>query len=242
MSFVVRAAARSDRGLVRSGNEDAVYAGTRLLALADGMGGHAGGEVASALMIAALTPLDAQAHADPVASLNAAVHAGNAAIGERAAATADLEGMGTTVTAILFGDNGFGLAHLGDSRGYRLRGGELSRLTRDDTFVQSLVDAGHLTSAEAASHPRRSVILQAATGAEIEPTLTFHEALVGDRYLLCSDGLTDLVDDATLAETLREYEQVADCADRLVALALAAGGSDNVTVVVADVENAPAAP
>ncbi|BCK56703.1 hypothetical protein NWFMUON74_44750 [Nocardia wallacei] len=240
VSFVVRAAARSDRGLVRTGNEDSVYAGARLLALADGMGGHAGGEVASALMVAALAPLDAQAHADPVAALDAAVHAGNASIGERAATTPDLEGMGTTVTAMLFGDNGFGLVHLGDSRGYRLRGGELARMTRDDTFVQSLVDAGHLTSAEAASHPRRSVILQAATGADIAPTLTFHEAPIGDRYLLCSDGLTDLVEDPTLAETLREYAGVDECADRLIGLALAAGGSDNVTVVVADIESPPA--
>ncbi|WP_029110474.1 protein phosphatase 2C domain-containing protein [Mycobacterium sp. URHD0025] len=235
MTLVLRYAARSDRGLVRANNEDSVYAGARLLALADGMGGHAAGEVASQLVIAALAHLDDdEPGGDLLSKLNAAVGQGNAAIAAHVEADPELEGMGTTLTAILFAGNRLGLVHIGDSRGYLLRDGELTQITKDDTFVQTLVDEGRITAEEAHSHPQRSLIMRALTGHEVEPTLIMREAKAGDRYLLCSDGLSDPVSHETIHEAL-QIEDVAESADRLIELALRGGGPDNVTVVVADV-------
>ncbi|MFV1357751.1 PP2C family protein-serine/threonine phosphatase [Mycolicibacterium fortuitum] len=235
MTLVLRYAARSDRGLVRANNEDSVYAGARLLALADGMGGHAAGEVASQLVIAALAHLDDdEPGGDLLGKLNSAVAQGNAAIAAHVEADPDLEGMGTTLTAILFAGNRLGLLHIGDSRGYLLRDGELTQITKDDTFVQTLVDEGRITAEEAHSHPQRSLIMRALTGHEVEPTLIMREAKAGDRYLLCSDGLSDPVSQETIHEAL-QIEDVAESADRLIELALRGGGPDNVTVVVADV-------
>ena len=235
MTLVLRYAARSDRGLVRANNEDSVYAGARLLALADGMGGHAAGEVASQLVIAALAHLDDdEPGGDLLNQLNEAVHEGNAAIAAHVEADPELEGMGTTLTAILFAGNRLGLVHIGDSRGYLMRDGELSQITKDDTFVQTLVDEGRITAEEAHSHPQRSLIMRALTGHEVEPTLIVREAKAGDRYLLCSDGLSDPVSRDTIAEAL-QIADVAESADRLIELALRGGGPDNVTVVVADV-------
>lgn len=235
MTLVLRYAARSDRGLVRSNNEDSVYAGARLLALADGMGGHAAGEVASQLMIAALAHLDDDEPGDDLlGKLERATREGNATIAEQVEEDPELDGMGTTLTAILFGGRKIGLVHIGDSRAYLLRDDELTQITRDDTFVQSLVDEGRITAEQAHSHPQRSLIMRALTGNEIEPTLTVREARAGDRYLLCSDGLSDVVSSETIADTLREGENDV-CADRLIELALRSGGPDNVTVVVADV-------
>jgi protein phosphatase len=235
VSLVLRYAARSDRGLVRANNEDSVYAGARLLALADGMGGHAAGEVASQLVIAALAHLDDdEPGGDLLAKLDTAVRSGNAAIAAQVEMEPDLEGMGTTLTAILFAGNRLGLVHIGDSRGYMLRDGELTQITKDDTFVQTLVDEGRITREEAHSHPQRSLIMRALTGHEVEPTLTMREARAGDRYLLCSDGLSDPVSDETIHEAL-QIPDVAESAYRLIELALRGGGPDNVTVVVADV-------
>jgi protein phosphatase len=235
VSLVLRYAARSDRGLVRANNEDSVYAGARLLALADGMGGHAAGEVASQLVIAALAHLDDdEPGGDLLGKLEAAVRSGNAAIADHVQMEPDLEGMGTTLTAILFAGNQIGLVHIGDSRGYLLRDGELTQITKDDTFVQTLVDEGRITAEEAHSHPQRSLIMRALTGHEVEPTLTMREARAGDRYLLCSDGLSDPVSDETILEAL-QIPDVAESAYRLIELALRGGGPDNVTVVVADV-------
>ncbi|MGU3436323.1 protein phosphatase 2C domain-containing protein [Actinomycetes bacterium M1A6_2h] len=235
MTLVLRYAARSDRGLVRSNNEDSVYAGARLLALADGMGGHAAGEVASQLMIAALAHLDDdEPGEDLLGKLEDATREGNASIAEQVEEDPELDGMGTTLTAILFGGKKIGLVHIGDSRAYLLRDDELTQITRDDTFVQSLVDEGRITAEQAHSHPQRSLIMRALTGNEIEPTLTVREARAGDRYLLCSDGLSDVVSSETIADTMREGEND-ECADRLIELALRSGGPDNVTVVVADV-------
>ena len=235
MSLVLRYAARSDRGLVRANNEDSVYAGARLLALADGMGGHAAGEVASQLVIAALAHLDDdEPGGDLLSQLNAAVHEGNSAIAGHVEADPDLEGMGTTLTAILFAGNRLGLVHVGDSRGYLLRDGELTQITKDDTFVQTLVDEGRITADEAHSHPQRSLSMRALTGHEVEPTLTVREAHAGDRYLLCSDGLSDPVSFDTIQEAL-QIPDVTESADRLIEMALRGGGPDNVTVVVADV-------
>ncbi|ABL02800.1 protein phosphatase 2C domain-containing protein [Mycobacterium ulcerans] len=235
MTLVLRYAARSDRGLVRANNEDSVYAGARLLALADGMGGHAAGEVASQLVIAALAHLDDdEPGGDLLAKLDAAVRSGNSAIAAQVEMEPELEGMGTTLTAILFAGNRLGLVHIGDSRGYLLRDGELTQITKDDTFVQTLVDEGRITAEEAHSHPQRSLIMRALTGHEVEPTLTIREARAGDRYLLCSDGLSDPVSDETIHEAL-QIPDVAESAYRLIELALRGGGPDNVTVVVADV-------
>lgn len=235
MTLVLRYAARSDRGLVRSNNEDSVYAGARLLALADGMGGHAAGEVASQLVIAALAHLDDdEPGGDLLSQLDAAVREGNSAIAAHVEADPELEGMGTTLTAILFAGNRLGLVHIGDSRGYLLRDGELAQITKDDTFVQTLVDEGRITAEEAHSHPQRSLIMRALTGHEVEPTLIMREARAGDRYLLCSDGLSDPVSHETILEAL-QISDVAESADRLIELALRGGGPDNVTVVVADV-------
>ncbi|MDY6998709.1 MAG: protein phosphatase 2C domain-containing protein [Actinomycetota bacterium] len=235
MTLVLRYAARSDRGLVRANNEDSVYAGARLLALADGMGGHAAGEVASQLVIAALAHLDDdEPGGDLLSKLDAAVHEGNAAIAAHVEADPELEGMGTTLTAILFAGNRLGLVHIGDSRGYLLRDGELTQITKDDTFVQTLVDEGRITAEEAHSHPQRSLIMRALTGHEVEPTLIMREARAGDRYLLCSDGLSDPVSHDTILDALK-ISDVAESADRLIELALRGGGPDNVTVVVADV-------
>ncbi len=235
MTLVLRYSARSDRGLVRANNEDSVYAGPRLLALADGMGGHAAGEVASQLVIAALAHLDDdEPGGDLLSKLDDAVHQGNSAIAAHVDAEPELEGMGTTLTAILFAGNRLGLVHIGDSRGYLLRDGELAQITKDDTFVQTLVDEGRITAEEAHSHPQRSLIMRALTGHEVEPTLIMREARAGDRYLLCSDGLSDPVSQETILEAL-QIEGVDEAADRLIELALRGGGPDNVTVVVADV-------
>src|SRR6202789_4269705 len=183
------------------------------------MGGHAAGEVASQLVIAALAHLDDdEPGGDLLAKLDAAVHSGNSAIAAQVEMEPDLEGMGTTLTAILFAGNRIGMIHIGDSRGYLLREGELTQITKD----------------EAHSHPQRSLIMRALTGHEVEPTLTMREVRLGDRYLLCSDGLSDPVSDETISDALKILDVTAS-ADRLIELALRGGGPDNVTVVVADV-------
>jgi len=235
MTLVLRYAARSDRGLVRNNNQDSVYAGPRLLALADGMGGHAAGEVASKVVIAALAPLDDDEPSDDLlGQLREAVIAGNGAISELVASDPDLDGMGTTLTAVLFAGSRLGMAHIGDSRAYMLRNGAFAQITHDDTFVQSLIDEGRITEEEAATHPQRSLLLRALTGHEVEPRLMVREARPGDRYLLCSDGLSGVVSLETLDEAIRIPDPQA-CADRMIELALKGGGPDNVTVIVADV-------
>ncbi|ERG69267.1 PP2C family protein-serine/threonine phosphatase [Segniliparus rugosus] len=235
MSLVLRYAARSDRGLVRGNNEDSAYAGARLLTLADGMGGHEAGEVASALVIGAMIPLDDEEPGGEILSkLADAVRSGNIAIAEHVAEHPERDGMGTTLTALLFTGTSMGLAHVGDSRAYLLRDGQLTQITRDDTYVQSLIDDGRITAEEAHSHPQRSLILKALTGHEVQPTLIVREALASDRYLLCSDGLSDVVSAATIEAVLGEGD-VDAAADKLVDLALRSGGPDNVTVVVAEV-------
>ncbi|MDT4996898.1 MAG: family protein phosphatase, partial [Pseudonocardiales bacterium] len=238
MALYVRYAVRSDLGLVRGNNEDSVYAGPRLLAIADGMGGHAAGEVASKIAIGSLQDLDEDRSIDDLmAALREAVAVGNEQIAGAGARSPELEGMGTTLTALRFTARQVGLVHVGDSRAYLLRGDQLSQITHDDTYVQFLVDSGKLTPDEAKDHPRKSVILRALTGADVEPDVSIREARAGDRYLLCTDGLTDVVSAETIGETLR-ISDVQECADRLVELALRGGGPDNVTVIVADVLNA----
>ena len=237
MTLVLRYAARSDRGLVRNNNQDSVYAGPRLLAVADGMGGHAAGEVASKVVIASLAHVDDDEPGDDLlGKLRDAVAAGNGAISELVASDPDLEGMGTTLTAVLFAGNRLGLVHIGDSRAYLLRESMFAQITHDDTFVQSLIDEGRITPDEAATHPQRSLLLRALTGHDFEPSLTVREARAGDRFLLCSDGLSGVVSQETLDEAIRIPDPQA-CADRMIELALKGGGPDNVTVIVADVQD-----
>lgn len=236
MTLVLKYVARSDRGLVRSNNQDAVYAGPRLLAVADGMGGHAAGEIASKIVIAALAPLDDDEPGDDLlGQLREAVEAGNGAISELVAGDPELDGMGTTLTAILFAGSKLGLVNIGDSRTYLMRNGNVNQITHDDSFVQSLIDEGRITAEEANTHPQRSLLLRALTGHDaIEPTLNLREVRPGDRYLLCSDGLSGVISHETLAEAMH-IPDPQTCADRMIELALRGGGPDNVTVIIADV-------
>ena len=239
MSVALRYAARSDVGLVRSNNQDSAYAGPHLLMVADGMGGHAGGDVASSVAVAAFAPLDGESHGpdDALDRLEAALEEARDEIIARSEVDPDLTGMGTTVIAILRAGNKLAMVHLGDSRGYLLRDGVLTQVTTDHTFVQHLVDIGRITPEEAEHHPQRSVVMRVLGDfdSEITPDLSVREARTGDRWLLCSDGLSGFVSADTIEKTLVTIPDVDACADRLVQLALRAGGGDNVTVVVADV-------
>ena len=238
MALILNYAVRSDLGLVRGNNEDSVYAGPRLLAVADGMGGHAAGEVASKIVIGTLESLDEdRSLGDLMAALRDAVLDANQRIADAVEKSPDLDGMGTTLTALRFAGNRVGLVHVGDSRGYLLRGGLLTQITHDDTYVQYLVDTGKISPDEAKDHPRKSVILRAMRGAEVDPDVSIREVREGDRYLLCSDGLSDVVSAETIAETLR-LPDPQECADRLVELTPRGGAPDNVTVIVADVVEA----
>lgn len=231
-----RYAAATDVGLLREGNEDAAFAGKRLLAVADGMGGHAAGEVASAAVIAALEQLDDLGvnAGDPREALQEAVQEANVVLRDMVDADHELHGMGTTVTAVLADGAYAWLAHVGDSRAYLLRDGELRQLTHDHTFVQQLVDEGRITAQDAQSHPQRNYITRALDGREgMELDLERLDVRPGDRLLLCSDGLSGVVSNASIKEVLDDAtpdEAVA----RLVDLALRAGGPDNVTCIVAD--------
>lgn len=237
MSMILRTVAVSDRGKARENNEDAVHAGPRLVAVADGVGGGPSGEVASEIVIRTLAALDAgPGPASPAEALREAVDAANRGIREAIEADPRLEGMGTTLTAMLANGDGLDLVHVGDSRAYAWRDGALTQLTRDDTYVQGLVDKGVISAAEARAHPQRALVTQAVHGAGLSPTYAVVTPRAGDRFLLCSDGLSDYVDDAAIAQTLREQSDLADCAQQLVQLALAAGAPDNVSVILADVE------
>lgn len=240
MTLALRFAARSHTGLLRDGNEDSVYAGPRVLAVADGMGGHAAGEVASAVAIAALAPLDEDApSSDLLDVLRSSALAANDHLRDMVAGDPTLDGMGTTLTAFLFAGSRLGMLHIGDSRAYLLRGGVLSQITHDDTLVQKLVDEGRISEEEASTHPQRSLITRALDGRDgVDFDLSVREARDGDRYLLCTDGLTGPVG---RLETLQEALGIPDpqdSCDRLVQLALRGGGPDNVTVIVADVVDA----
>ncbi|WP_031512398.1 PP2C family protein-serine/threonine phosphatase, partial [Corynebacterium glutamicum] len=228
-------AVASDRGLVRGNNEDSAYAGPHLLALADGMGGHAAGEIASQTMINHLRALDVDpGDNDMLALVGMVANEANTAIAEGIAEDPARDGMGTTLTAFMFNGRDLAMCHVGDSRGYVLRDDKLVQVTVDDTFVQSLVAEGKLDPEDVSTHPQRSLILKAYTGHPVEPTLEQFPALPGDRLLLCSDGLSDPVTHSTIEETMR-VGTPQDASTKLVELALRSGGPDNVTVIVADV-------
>ena len=238
----LRYAARSDVGLVRQGNEDSGFAGPDLLLVADGMGGHAAGELASATAVATLASVHPSR--DETLAMDELAECVNE-IGDRIAATIadepEFTGMGTTLTGIVWLGTRIGIVHVGDSRAYRLRDDELAQLTHDHTYVQTLVDAGRITEDEAAVHPRRSLLMRALDGMnEVEADLFILDAAEGDRLLVCSDGLSGVVSAAEIAAHLRVGDPTG-CVTRLVDLALERGAPDNVTVVVADVIAADAA-
>src|SRR5205823_9763392 len=236
MTLTLRYAARSDRGLIRDGNQDSAYAGPRRLADADGMGGMAAGDVASNVVIAAMAPLDEDVPGDAmVDALRSAVETANQQLRDAVDANPALEGMGTTLTAMLFSGSKFGMVHVGDSRAYLLRDGEFVQVTKDDTYVQMLVDEGRISLEEANSHPQRSLLTRALDGRDADPEYSVRQAPAGDRYLLCSDGLSGVVSAETIESTLREYKDLGPCTERLIQLALRGGGPDNITVIVADV-------
>ncbi|MGE5286783.1 MAG: protein phosphatase 2C domain-containing protein [Micromonosporaceae bacterium] len=237
MTLALRYAVRSDVGLLREGNEDSAYAGPRLLAVADGMGGHAAGEVASAVAISALAHLDDDVPGtDLVDALGEAVRRANTTLHEMVIANPALDGMGTTLTAMLWSGPHIALCHIGDSRAYLLRDNELYQITHDHTLVQKLQDEGRISPDEAATHPQRSLILRALDGrGEAEPDLSLREAKAGDRYLLCSDGLSGVVSAETLHRTLTTVPEPDRAVIQLVDLANRGGGPDNITCIVADV-------
>ena len=245
MSIALRYAARSDVGLVRSNNQDSAYAGSHLLVVADGMGGHAGGDVASSVAIGRLAALDSETPAsDIVATLEESVLEANQEILRRARDEPQLRGLGTTITALLRAEGKFALAHIGDSRAYLLRDEETVQITKDHTFVQRLLDEGRLTEDEAERHPQRSVLMRVLGDVDADPELdlSLRAAHVGDRWLLCSDGLSGLVSLDTIDATLKDIEDPGECADALVQLALKGGGPDNITCIVADVVDLDALP
>ncbi|GGB22437.1 serine/threonine protein phosphatase [Flexivirga endophytica] len=239
MSISLRYAARTDIGLgSKSRNEDSGYAGPDLLVLADGMGGHAAGDMASSTVVSELISLDGESYGSDEAlrRLATAVHNANARLRDEMDEDPELEGMGTTLIAFLRSGNMLALANIGDSRAYLVRDGVFSQITKDHSFVQTLLDDGRITAQEAEHHPQRSLVTRVLTGREDdEPDLSLREAKPGDRLLLCSDGLPDYVAGSTIEEIITGDGTPAQIADALIAIALKAATRDNVTVVVADV-------
>jgi serine/threonine protein phosphatase PrpC len=239
MAFEGSSAAISHTGRVRANNQDSGYAGASLFLVADGMGGHAGGDVASAIAIENLAPLD-QTYAstdDAQAALSAAAITAAGRLVGAARERPELSGLGTTLSAVIMVGDHAVIGHIGDSRIYLYRDGELTQITSDHTFVQRLVDSGRITPDEARTHPRRSVLMRVLSDMDAEPEL---DLLVmptqpGDRWLICSDGLTGVVDDLRIRKALRAGMAPGRTADVLLKQALDGGAPDNVTIVLVDV-------
>ncbi|MFZ0530402.1 MAG: protein phosphatase 2C domain-containing protein [Propionicimonas sp.] len=235
MPLVLRYLAHSEIGLVRKNNQDSAYVSPTMLMVADGMGGAAAGDLASAVAIRELKAADG-AHSGPemLEVIRGAIERAADAMSELIDADPRLDGMGSTVCGLMFDGTQLALANIGDSRAYRFRDGELSRLTRDHSWVQTLVDEGRITEAEALEHPHRSLILKVINGQpQHQPDLELTDTRAGDRLLICSDGLCGLVTDAAIAANLAGGREkvMAD----LIDLAHRAGGHDNITVILADV-------
>ena len=230
----------SDVGYVRSNNEDSAFAGERLVAMCDGMGGHAGGDTASTIAIRSLAHIERDDREQDVQSLarmmETSVIAAHDAIVGKAKREHRLSGMGTTVTALALANDSWVLAHIGDSRGYLLREGKLIRMTQDHSYVQHLIDTGRISPAEARNHPQRNVVMRVLGDFDIDPRpdISISKALPADRWMICSDGLCGVLEDSTIAEVLSSVSDQAECAQQLVTFALKAGSTDNVTVVIAD--------
>ena len=234
-------AAKSAIGLHRSGNEDSAITSANLIAVADGMGGHAGGEVASAIAIkelSKLVPISQSVHidADSIEDLLAQSMVDiDLEIARVASDEPELRGMGTTLTAFLLHEERIALMHIGDSRAYRLRDGELEQLSLDHTVLQELIDQGKLTMAEANDHPQRSLLTQVLMGAgNLNPVLVVYERKAGDRYLLCSDGLSSVLSNKEIKSLLKKNKRE-DAVAALVDATYINDAPDNVTVIVADI-------
>ncbi|MFD4421947.1 PP2C family protein-serine/threonine phosphatase [Agromyces sp. NPDC058484] len=244
MATVKASAAVSHVGRIRSNNQDSGYAGRHLFLVADGMGGHAGGDVASAIATRRIAEADAlfDSPADAAANLEGALIAANRQLAETVAEHSELTGMGTTVSALLIDGDRVVISHIGDSRIYLLRSGELSQISTDHTFVQRLVDAGRITAEEAMVHPRRSVLMRVLGDVESSPEIDSMvlDTRAGDRWMLCSDGLSGVVSFDELHELLSADAGAKQIADRLVKASLDGGAPDNVTVVVVDMGEPPA--
>jgi len=238
MTLALRYAVRSDVGLLREGNEDSAYAGPHLLAVADGMGGYEAGEVASAAVISTVAPLDqtVMSESELVGALAAAVESAKQTLRRIVDSDPAVGSMGTTLTAMLWAGGSAAVCHIGDSRAYLVRGGDLYQITRDHTFVQALIDQGRIRPEEASTHPQRSLLLRALDGrTDADPDLSMLDAQVGDRYLICSDGLPVAVPDEQILHALVAKTEPADAVIALIDLAIRGGAPDNVTCIVADV-------
>lgn len=246
MTIALRYAARSHLGLGPKGrNEDSGYAGPHLLVLADGMGGHAAGDVASSMIVGALAPLDEEGFSGEQALrvLGAELRDANDRLREAMTEDPTLGGMGSTTIAMLRSGSKLAMAHIGDSRAYLLRDGELSQITKDHSFVQQLVDEHRITPTEAMHHPQRSLVTRVMTGhPDDEPDLSIRELRAGDRYLLCSDGLSDFVSREIIHEVVAASKSPEAAAEACIDIALKASTRDNVTVVIADVVDIDEAP
>jgi serine/threonine protein phosphatase PrpC len=235
--FRFESAALSHVGGVRQNNEDYVLAGQNLIAVADGVGGNAFGEVASEVVVAAISYLEDRVYTkDPRVEVSEAADYANVRLARAIEQDRDLRGMASTLTALRLDGASVLVLHVGDSRAYVSRDGEVTRLTRDDSLVQGLIDLGELTDAEAQRHPARSVVLQALDGGSVRPHVTTRPADPGDRYLVCSDGLSDYVSESSIGRILAGTAELAACCSTLVDAALAVGAPDNVSCVVADVQ------
>ncbi|MEX2458794.1 MAG: Stp1/IreP family PP2C-type Ser/Thr phosphatase, partial [Actinomycetota bacterium] len=225
--------AQTDVGRTRETNEDGYLAEDPLYAVADGMGGHRAGEVASRMALEALAEVEPD---DGPHSLPERVKAANRVVHQRASEDKDLEGMGTTLTALVMDGSEARIAHVGDSRAYLLRDGELKMLTEDHTLVRRMVTEGKLTTEEAERHPQRSILTRAlGVDAEVDVDEMTVRLRGGDRLLLCTDGLTSMLGEDRIGEILRSDSDPQGAADALVEAANEAGGQDNITVVVLDV-------
>ena len=246
MTAPALSAAVSHVGKIRSNNQDSGYAGRHLFVVADGMGGHAGGDVASAIATKRVAEADTEyaAAEDAEQALRSAMIAANSLLAETVFEHSELTGMGTTVSGILRVGDRVALAHIGDSRIYRFRDGELEQVTADHTFVQRLVDSGRITAEEAAVHPRRSVLMRVLGDVDAAPEIDTKilDTRPGDRWLLCSDGLSSYVSEERITAILGGVCSPQDAADRMVKESLDHGAPDNVTVVIADIDGADAAP
>ncbi|SJN37242.1 Protein serine/threonine phosphatase PrpC, regulation of stationary phase [Microbacterium esteraromaticum] len=242
MVFEGSSAAISHTGKVRSNNQDSGYSGANLFVVADGMGGHAGGDVASTLAVTRIEPLD-QAYTstdDAQASLQAAATTAAADLVRASKERPELAGLGTTLSAIIMVDDYAVIGHIGDSRIYLYRDDALTQITTDHTFVQRLVDSGRITLEEARYHPRRSVLMRVLSDMDIAPDLDMFvmPTQPGDRWLLCSDGLSGVVDDPPIAKAMALGLAPGRTADILLKQALDGGAPDNVTLVIVDVGGA----
>ncbi len=238
MAFKFLASGKSDKGRVRSSNQDSGYAGNNLFIVADGMGGHAGGDIASALATQRVAKID-DVYPSKVKAVNA-LSTEMAEANKQLVDTVDsfgyLDGMGTTMDALLFSGNTASIVHIGDSRVYWLRDGVMSQVTKDHTFVQKLIDAGRITPEEALVHPRRNVLMKVLGDSQQEPEFDVHhiEIQPGDRFLLCSDGLCGVVPEPILEENMK-VTSLDEATDLLVAEAKEYGAPDNVTVILVEV-------